>query len=85
MTVEEIGMGPATAVRKGDWKLIYFYGTQKAELYNLREDIGEQHNLVDKQPDKAAELMEDMRRELTEKEAQFPVSATTGQEVHPSG
>ena len=83
MTVEDIGMGPATAVRKGDWKLIYFYGTRHAELYNLRDDIGEQHNLADKQPNKVAELMGDMRKELTEKEAQFPISATTGQEVHP--
>lgn len=78
MTVEEIGMGPATAVRKGDWKLIYFYGTEKAELYNLRNDIGEQHNVIHTHAGKARELMTDMLRMLKEKDAQFPISEETG-------
>lgn len=83
MTVEEIGMGPATAVRKGDWKLLFFYGTRKAELYNLRDDIGEQHNLIARYPDKARELMADMLRELDEKDAQFPISEKTDALVLP--
>lgn len=83
VTVEEIGMGPATAVRKGDWKLIYFYGTRKAELYNLRDDIGEKHNLINTHLDKAKELMDDMMRELKEKNAQFPVSEDTGENLQP--
>src|SRR3546814_9516 len=74
MTVEEMGMGPATAVRKGDWKLIYFYGTGKAELYHLGNDISEQHNLINTHPDKARTLMAAMLSELNEKRAQFPLS-----------
>ncbi len=84
MTVEEMGMGPATAVRKGDWKLIYFYGTKQAELYNLRDDLSERHNLIGEYPEKAKELLGDMLGELKEKEAQFPMTEKTGENLLPS-
>ena len=32
------------------------YGNQKVGLYNLRDDIGQRHNLADKHPEKVAEL-----------------------------
>jgi arylsulfatase A len=32
------------------------YGNQKAGLYNLREDLGQRHNLAEKHPDKVTEL-----------------------------
>ena len=35
------GIGASSTVRLGDYKLIYFYGNQKLELYNIKEDIGE--------------------------------------------
>jgi arylsulfatase A-like enzyme len=52
---------PSTYVRKGDWKLIRFYGegpnrSYAFELYNLRDDIGETKNLADKMPEKVREL-----------------------------
>jgi arylsulfatase A-like enzyme len=53
---------PATSVRKGDWKLIRFYGegpttSQNAfELYNLREDMGESRNLSRDHPEKVREM-----------------------------
>jgi arylsulfatase A-like enzyme len=47
---------PGAAMRSGDWKLIEFYEEDKAELYNLREDPGEQHDLASKQPEKLREL-----------------------------
>lgn len=44
-------------VRKGDWKLVSanFRGDEW-ELYNIREDRTEQHNLIEQYPEKAAEL-----------------------------
>jgi len=33
-------------IRHGDFKLIEFYDTGKVELYNLRNDIGEQRDLA---------------------------------------
>jgi len=47
---------PGGAVRRGDLKLIEFYEDNRAELYNLRDDIGEQKNLAENMPDKAAAL-----------------------------
>ncbi|MEQ9221678.1 MAG: sulfatase [Cyclobacteriaceae bacterium] len=37
--------GPVSVIRNGPWKLLKFYETDKVELYNLRQDIGEQVNL----------------------------------------
>ena len=52
---------PSTYVRKGDWKLIRFYGegpdrSNAYELYNLKNDIGERNNLAEKYPEKVKEL-----------------------------
>ena len=44
------------AVRSGDYKLIEFFNTNEVELYNLREDIGEQFNLAAQMPQKVTEL-----------------------------
>ena len=35
-----------SAVRKGDYKLIHFYEEDIIELYNLKNDPSEQHNLT---------------------------------------
>lgn len=66
------GATPYSAVRKGDWKLIYFYGTDTYELYNLKKDIGEKENLFDKKKQKASELKNALKRMLEETDAQLP-------------
>jgi arylsulfatase A-like enzyme len=50
------GGTPAAAVRAGDHKLIEFFEDGKLELYNLRADISEQHDLCQSEPEKAREL-----------------------------
>ncbi|MFI4862271.1 MAG: sulfatase [Phycisphaerales bacterium JB063] len=68
------GGSPGSAVRAGDWKLIRFYEPGKnAELYNLRDDIGEQHNLAESNPDKLAELNALLDAYLEETDAKLPV------------
>jgi uncharacterized sulfatase len=48
---------PATAVRSGDYKLIYYFeDPQMAELYNLKEDVSEKTNLARDMPEKVKEL-----------------------------
>jgi arylsulfatase A-like enzyme len=76
-------MGPYSAIRKGDWKLIYFYGPQQAELYNLKEDIGEHHNLIEKYPEKAITMMDKLLDMLKDENAQFPVNQKTGALMYP--
>jgi arylsulfatase A-like enzyme len=47
---------PVGAVRCGDWKLMEFFEDGRLELYNLKDDIGEEHNRAGDMPDKAKEL-----------------------------
>ncbi|HLR26226.1 MAG TPA: sulfatase [Fodinibius sp.] len=75
------GYDPFTAVREGPWKLIYFYKDQKWELYNLENDIGEKHNVVDQEPEVARELAEKMEARMQEMGAQLPISQETGKAV----
>ena len=36
---------PVGSIRSGDWKLLQFFEDNRLELYNLKEDIGEQNDL----------------------------------------
>jgi uncharacterized sulfatase len=47
---------PSSAVREGDYKLIEFLEDNHIELYNLADDLGEEHNLAEQKPDFAAAL-----------------------------
>lgn len=80
---ETEGMGPYSAIRKGDWKLIYFYGLQKTELYNLKEDIGEHHNVIAQYPDRAKALVQQLVEMLQAEKAQFPINEKTGEPMYP--
>jgi len=52
---------PSTSVRRGDWKLIRFYAdnddqSDRFELYDLRNDIGERKNLAAAMPEQVGRL-----------------------------
>ena len=68
-----------TALRVGDWKLIYRHRPQTLELYNLTEDIGERNNLAKANPEKLAEMAEVMTAELKSKNALMPTIRATGE------
>jgi arylsulfatase A-like enzyme len=44
------GGTPGSSIRSGDFKLIHFFEDDRFELYNLREDISEDHNLAEEVP-----------------------------------
>ncbi len=50
------GGRPASVVRQGDYKLIEHYDPASVELFNIREDISEMHDLANAQPEKTNEL-----------------------------
>lgn len=52
------GDSKAAVVRSGDYKLIQFLDTKALELYNLKEDVGEENNLAEKEPAKTAQLLQ---------------------------
>lgn len=73
---------PTTTIRRGDWKLLLFHeewaldggrpalpANHAVELYNLAEDIGEQHNLSADNPTKRDELLDDVLRWVDETNA----------------
>lgn len=50
------GGAPGAAIREGDWKLIEWYEDGRRELFNLREDLGEQKDLATSNPDQVTAL-----------------------------
>jgi len=72
---------PYSAVREGEWKLIYFYHDQRHELYNLAEDLGETRNLYEQRPDISARLATTLRDFLVEVNAHIPSLKQTGKPV----
>ncbi len=66
------GATPYSAIREGDWKLIEFFEDNHLELYDLKQDIGEKVNLVDRFPEKAKALHQQLSAWRQETQAQMP-------------
>lgn len=61
------GGGPGSAMRLGDWKLVEWFESGRAELYNLAQDPSERNDLARENPDKLhalQKLLESWRREV---------------------
>jgi arylsulfatase A-like enzyme len=67
------GSMPFGAIRSGDFKLIEFYNDMHVELYDLKADLGEQHDLAAAQPDKANQLRDRLHAWRKEVGAQMPL------------
>lgn len=65
---------PVSAVRSGDWKLLEYFEDNRVELYNLREDPGEAHDLAAKNPDQAAKLRVRLHTWWKEADALLPTA-----------
>ena len=68
---------PASSLRKGDWKLIRFFadhddGTDRYELYNLKEDAGETADLAAENPELVRELNAILEARLEDTGAVLP-------------
>jgi arylsulfatase A-like enzyme len=63
---------PCSIIRHGDWKLHEYFEAGELELYNLREDIGEQSNLADAQPETTKRLHQELRAWRRETSAPVP-------------
>ncbi|MCK4814507.1 sulfatase-like hydrolase/transferase, partial [bacterium] len=60
------------AVRLGDWKAVSHGLDSNIELFYLKKDIGEQHNVAEENPEVAARITDIMRNARTESEL-FPL------------
>ncbi|TMU56429.1 sulfatase [Flagellimonas algicola] len=63
---------PGSVIRDADWKLHYYFEDKGMELYNLKDDIGEGHNLVLEHPEKAMELLGQLTLWWQETQAPIP-------------
>lgn len=71
------GISLNCAIRLDDWKLIYSYKTGRKELYNLKDDIGESHDLSSARPDLVKRLASILGRYLRSVGAQRPIVKET--------
>jgi arylsulfatase A len=67
------GVTPYSVVRAGDWKLIHWYEGDRWELYNLRADVSEAHDLTGQEPGKLQELRAGLAAWINQTNAQLPV------------
>lgn len=67
-----------SAVRQGDWKLVYRMHTGELELYNLAQDIEERNNLAAKYPERVKSMAKDLGNSLRKWEAPMPTVRATG-------
>jgi arylsulfatase A-like enzyme len=82
------GIEPFTAIRRGDWKLIWFHddlgsGVPRVELYDVAHDVGESSNRAAELPGKRAELEADLREAFAACGAQPSKVRATGAEATP--
>ena len=70
-----------SAVRKGDWKLLYRMRTGALELYNLKSDIGEQNNVAAEHPEKVKELAAAISTKLREWNSPMPKLKADGKVI----
>lgn len=75
------GINYFSAIRQGDWKLVYSMRTGKKELYNLNDDIGENNNLSDLHPDKVKQLSLILSNKLRKQKAPIPSFKSTGKVI----
>lgn len=67
----------ASAIRHGPHKLIWFPEDGSVELYQLEQDIGEQHNLAAQQPERVRYLKKRLDEWLVETGANLPVPVSS--------
>lgn len=53
---------PASAIRKGNWKLIEYFEDEGLELYDLDADLAEQKNLAEARHEKRNELHQELKQ-----------------------
>ncbi len=66
------GGEPSSMIRQGDWKLIHYYEDGREELYDLKEDLEEVHNMASAYPDKVKLLSDQLFAHLKDVGARFP-------------
>lgn len=75
------GIEPYTALRLGDEKLIWFHDGRRLELYDLAQDIGEEHDLADAQPERVGALATVLGDWMRARQVQRSILKSSGEPV----
>ncbi|MFI3277682.1 MAG: sulfatase [Rikenellaceae bacterium] len=68
------GGEPSSTIRRGDWKLIYYWEDSRSELYNLSIDISESEPLNHLYPERVESLRAELMEWLKQTNARRPVA-----------
>jgi len=52
---------PQSAIRKGDYKLVYEWDTKNAQLFNLADDLSEKKDVSKEKPELTAQLTAELK------------------------
>lgn len=63
---------PTGAVLSGDYKLLEYFESGRLELYNVKEDVSETHDLAQEKPELAQQLLKKLKRWQKETGALMP-------------
>lgn len=74
------GYEPHSAMRLGDWKIIYLYNSRTWLMYDLATDLTEQHNLAQRYPVQLQQLSVRLKQELENMKVQWPVNRVTNKD-----
>ncbi len=66
------GGSPGSAIRFNDWKLIEFFEDGRLELYNLKSDISEKHDVSEDHPEMTRNLHNRLKAWRKETGARYP-------------
>ncbi len=66
------GGDPSSIIRAGDWKLIHYYEAGNNELYNMKDDAYEQHNVAIQFPEITLKLTDKLKNWLISVQAKYP-------------
>lgn len=73
------GIGATCSIRSGNWKLVYYFGDGKRELFNIPADISEKHDMAQEKPELVQALSKKLGNYLRSVDAQRPTLRTTRQ------
>jgi arylsulfatase A-like enzyme len=79
------GGAPGAAIRRGDWKLIEWFEDNRAELFNLKTDLGEQTDLSAKDPERMQKMRDELHAWQKQVGAKLPTPNSNFNPAKPSG
>jgi arylsulfatase A-like enzyme len=77
----EHGINYCSAIRQGNWKLVYHQRDGKMELYDLSSDLGESHDLYTGNIAKARQLAALLGKQLRQWNAPMPVNKSNKKQL----